>query len=38
MVYVFTLVADLPFVLFIALTEKLLGRLKGVRVDYKGRL
>ncbi len=38
MVYVFTLVADLPFVLFIVLTEKLLGHLKGVRVDYKGRL
>jgi len=33
-VYVFTLVADLPFVLLIALTEKLLGRLKGVRVEY----
>lgn len=32
--YVFTIVADLPFVLLIALLERLLGHLKGVRVEY----
>jgi len=32
--YVFTIVADLPFVLLIALLERVLGRLKGVRVEY----
>jgi hypothetical protein len=32
--YVFTIVADLPFVLLIALFERVLGRLKGVRVEY----
>jgi hypothetical protein len=32
--YGFTIVADLPFVLLIALLEQGLGRLKGVRVEY----
>lgn len=32
--YVFTIVADLPFVLLITLFERVLGRLKGVRVRY----
>jgi hypothetical protein len=32
--YVFTIAADLPFVLLIALLERVLGRLKGVRVEY----
>jgi len=32
--YGFTVVADLPFVLLIALLEWMLGRLKGVRVEY----
>jgi hypothetical protein len=32
--YLFTIVADLPFVLLIALLERVLGRLKGVRVEY----
>lgn len=32
--YIFTIVADLPFVLLIALFERVLGRLKGVRVEY----
>jgi hypothetical protein len=33
-VYGFTVVADAPFVLLIALVERLLGRVKGVRVEY----
>jgi hypothetical protein len=32
--YVFTIAVDLPFILLIALTEELLGRMKGVRVEY----
>lgn len=32
--YGFTVVADLPFVLLITLLEWILGRLKGVRVEY----
>jgi hypothetical protein len=32
--YVFTIAADLPFVLLIALLERVLGRLKGVHVEY----
>jgi hypothetical protein len=32
--FVFTIAADLPFVLVIALLERVLGRLKGVRVEY----
>jgi hypothetical protein len=32
--YAFTIVADLPFVLLIALLEQILGRLRGVRVEY----
>ncbi len=32
--YGFTIAADLPFVLLIALLERLLERLKGVRVEY----
>jgi len=32
--YVFTISADLPFVLLIALLERVLGRLKGMRVEY----
>jgi len=31
---VFTIVVDLPFVLLIALVEKVVGRMKGVRVEY----
>jgi hypothetical protein len=33
-VYGFTIVADLPFVLLIALVERIVGRMKGVRVEY----
>ncbi|MEA3375072.1 MAG: hypothetical protein U9R72_02575 [Chloroflexota bacterium] len=33
-IYAFTIVADLPFVLVIALLERILGQLKGVRVEY----
>jgi hypothetical protein len=33
-VYGFTVVADLPFVLLIALVERIVGRVKGVRVEY----
>jgi hypothetical protein len=33
-VYGFTAVADLPFVLLIALVERVVGRMKGVRVEY----
>jgi hypothetical protein len=33
-VYGFTIVADLPFVLVIALVERIVGRMKGVRVEY----
>lgn len=32
--YIFVLVADLPFVLLIALLEGLVGRVKGMRVEY----
>lgn len=32
--YGFTIAADLPFVLLIAVLERMLGRLKGVRVEY----
>jgi len=32
--YAFTIMVDVPFVLLIALGEKLLGRVKGVRVEY----
>jgi hypothetical protein len=32
--YAFTIVADLPFVFLIGLLERILGRLKGVRVEY----
>ncbi|MGD8967448.1 MAG: hypothetical protein PVI07_08065 [Anaerolineae bacterium] len=33
-VYGFTIVADLPFVLLIVLVESIVGRVKGVRVEY----
>jgi hypothetical protein len=33
-VYGFTVLVDLPFVLLIALVERILGRMKGVRVEY----
>jgi hypothetical protein len=33
-VYAFTIVADLPFALLIALVERIAGRMKGVRVEY----
>jgi hypothetical protein len=33
-VYGFTFVADLPFVLVIALVERIVGRVRGVRVEY----
>jgi hypothetical protein len=33
-VYGFTVVADLPFLLLIALVERVVGRMKGVRVEY----
>jgi len=32
--YAFTIMVDVPFVLLIALGERLLGRVKGVRVEY----
>lgn len=32
--YAFTIAVDLPFILLIALAEELLGRVKGVRVEY----
>lgn len=34
MMYALTLAVDLPFILLITLMERLLGRLKGVRVEY----
>jgi hypothetical protein len=33
-VYAFTIVADLPFALLIALVERIVGGMKGVRVEY----
>ena len=33
-VYGFTIVADIPFVLLIALVERVAARIKGVRVEY----
>jgi hypothetical protein len=33
-VYGFTVLVDLPFVLLITLVERILGRMKGVRVEY----
>ncbi|MGD8243734.1 MAG: hypothetical protein PVI63_00895 [Anaerolineae bacterium] len=33
-VYAFTVVVDLPFVLLITLVERIMARVKGVRVEY----
>jgi hypothetical protein len=33
-VYGFTIIVDLPFILLIALVERIMGRMKGVRVEY----
>lgn len=35
--YGFTMIADLPFVVLILLVEWVLGRMKGMRVEYKDR-